>query len=239
MAGRIVNQTVEDFLLQAVSFPSPVRDRKGLLRTERMETLRALRNPALKNRVARDLDGDTEPEAQRATSSSSDDESSWHSASSSESEKKRAKKGKKDRKKRKGTKSTGVEGAMDLTKLTTLLATMSKPATALAPHTTPSIDTLTSDPLLPPPPVPAPNLSSASPTAHEIAQQVVHLLKQEEQDMQNQKAPAKIGTKVAFKRVDQVYDRKIHNYKLRETVQGDTQHDKWDQVILFSREARA
>lgn len=158
----------------------------------------------------------------------SDDDSS-SSSSSDDEKKKKSKKAKKSKKKKSNTKNAEANGAMDISKLATLLSTLSKPGLTPPSTTSASAEPLPTDTLLLPPVTSTTSPVSAS--ASEIAQQVVHLLKQEEQAGQDQKAPGKIGTKVAFKRVDQVYDRKIHNYKLKETVQGDTQHDKWDQVI--------
>lgn len=179
---------------------------------------------------------DPEEDAEQPSDTSSSDENtedrSSESDSSSGDEKKKkklkkAKKDKKDKKKRAGARAVDIDGTMDLSRLATLLATISKPAPTSAVTSSAPLDTMLSDPLSIPPP---PSLSSTSASATEIAQQVVQLLKQEEQSDQKKTTTAKIGSKVAFKRVDQVYDRKIHNYKLKETVQGDTEHDKWDQV---------
>lgn len=163
----------------------------------------------------------------------SDDDSSSSSSSDGGANKKTKRKAKKQKKKKANTKRAGPDGAVDLSTLATLLASMSKPSSSSAASTNPPSDLVVSDPLLL---APANSITSpASPSAAEIAQQVVQLLKQHEQAGEDQKSTGKIGSKVAFKRVDQVYDRKIHNYKLKETVQGDTQTDKWDQVIPLPR----
>lgn len=189
----------------------------------------------LQNRIQTELG---EPRAQSDSSSSDEanDDKSSDSSSSSDDEKKKNKKSSKakkdkDKKKKSVAKSADTDGAMDLTKFAALLSAMSKPAstsTSTAAPTAPP-DPILSDTLSILPPMPS-TTASTSASAAEIAQQVVLLLKQDVLARQNQATPAKTGSKVAFKRVDQVYDRKIHNYKLKETVQGDTHHDKWDQV---------
>lgn len=213
-----------------------------------MEAARLQRLLHMQNRRARTSPADVimwsgqpeepaEPEDTSSSDEPDDDRSSDSASSSDEEEEKKKKKKKKekkskdaekDKKKKSTAKPVGADGAMDLGKFATLLAALSKPVSTSTATSSALPDSILSDPLsLPPAPA---TKSSASASATEIAQQVVQLLKQDELIRQNQATPAKIGSKVAFKRVDQVYDRKIHNYKLKETVQADTQHDKWDQV---------
>lgn len=64
----------------------------------------------------------------------------------------------------------------------------------------------------------------------DIAQQVFQIL--QKQMRKKETPPAKSGSKIAFKRVDQVYDCKTHNYKLKETVQEDEELEIWDQVAF-------
>jgi len=52
-------------------------------------------------------------------------------------------------------------------------------------------------------------------------------------DRKNQKK-AKRASKVAYKRVDQLWDQSIHNFKLTETIKSSDQ-DEWDQYIFTVR----
>lgn len=167
-------------------------------------------------------------EAEESVSSSnSSDESSDSAASSDNDEKKKTKKdndkAKTTRKRRAGRKATNDTGKEGLDQLAALLGA------AIKPKTSASQDVTVSDPLALPPmdPLPASGLS-----ASDIAHQVVQLMKQEEHASKKSR-PGKVGSKVAFKRVDQVYDRKIHNYKLKETVHEDPKRDEWDQVCFL------
>jgi len=168
----------------------------------------------------RKVESEAEPEDDSSSVDSSDQSSD--SAASSEDDKKKAKKVKASKnKKRKASRATS--GTSGLEQLVTILAGKAKQN--LPP---PPVDSLL-DPLPPAVSAPPPPTLSAS----DIAAQVVALLKQEEEQSDGKKkAPGKVGTKVAFKRVDQVYDRKIHNFKLKETVQSDPKTDQWDQVCL-------
>lgn len=173
--------------------------------------------------MRKSLLGQRKPESEAEEELSSSADSSDHSsdsAASSDSEKKKSKKAKAGKRKRSSKKTN--ESAAE--QLATILA-----AAALKPRSAP-VDSVqvVSDPLALPgsSTVPAPALS-----ATDIAQQVVQLLKQQDDQVDKKgKAPGKTGSKAAFKRVDQVYDRKIHNYKLKETVHDDPQRDEWDQV---------
>lgn len=166
-----------------------------------------------------------ESEAEEDLSSSVDSsDHSSDSAASSESEKKKSRKTKAARRKRSSKKTNDI-GA---DQLATILA-------ALKPKSAP-VDSvqIVNDPLSVP-------ISSTLPAsalnAADIAQQVVQLLKQQGDQVEKKgKAPGKTGSKVAYKRVDQVYDRKIHNYKLKETVHADPQRDEWDQVCSANQE---
>lgn len=191
----------------------------------------------IRNKLVAEREVLSEPDQEDESSAASDnagsdkDEDSTNSSSSSDNErKKRGKKAKKQKKKKKSSKNA-AGNAVNLDTLTALLASLSRPSTSTpAPAAAPAADPLAIDTLLLPPPPATSGTVSAS--ASEIAQQVVQLLKQNEQVDDNGRAVGKIGSKIAFKRVDQVYDRKIHNYKLKETVQADTQTDKWDQVCI-------
>lgn len=162
-----------------------------------------------------------ESEAEEELSSSADSsEHSSDSAASSDSEKKKSRKTKAARRK-KSSKKTNDNAAEQLA---TILAAL-KPRSAAVDNVQ-----VVTDPLALPgsSTLPVPALSAA-----DIAQQVVQLLKQQDDQVdKKEKAPGKTGSKVAFKRVDQVYDRKIHNYKLKETVHNDPQRDEWDQVYF-------
>lgn len=177
------------------------------------------RSALLKDRKA---ESDQEPDDDSTSLDSS--EQSSDSTESSGDEKKKAKKAKANKnKKKKGTRS--VNGSAGVEQLVNILAGKIKQNNAAQ-----AVDTVL-EPLpplgsAPPPPPPALN-------AADIAAQVVAQLRQEEdQSDAKKKAPGKLGSKVAFKRIDQVYDRKIHNYKLKETVQSDPKTDQWDQVCL-------
>ncbi|ETN37790.1 uncharacterized protein HMPREF1541_07413 [Cyphellophora europaea CBS 101466] len=56
----------------------------------------------------------------------------------------------------------------------------------------------------------------------------------EKQKRKSKPAKKKRASKVAFKRVDQLWDQSIHNYKLTETVE-DEDTDEWDQYIFTVR----
>lgn len=175
-----------------------------------------------RSRMRLNRESEQEPEDSVSSSNSSDD-SSDSAASSMDEKKKKSKKDKTKADKRKRGRRSGNDRSKDgLDQLAALLG-------AMKPKNTASNDTLLSDPLALPAgdPLAAPALN-----ASDIAQQVVQLMKQEENAGRKSK-PGKVGSKVAFKRVDQVYDRKIHNYKLKETVHDDPKRDEWDQVGLF------
>lgn len=166
------------------------------------------------------------PSESENESSSSEDMSSTESTSSLSSEDEKSKKKSRKAKEKTSTKKKSPKkGSNDqrVQQLATLLAGLgSKPASS-------NPDGLLDLPLPPPPPgaVPAPNEEA-------IAQRVFELMKAD-QDAGNKKdkPPGKVGSKVAFKRVDQVYDRKIGNYKLKETVHDDPKRSEWDQVSFL------
>lgn len=167
------------------------------------------------------------------SSSSSDSDTDSESSTESPDE---GKKDRKDRKKQRGkgnkTRSDGKQ-VLDLTALATVLAAASSAPSKSKTPAPPVLD-ITEDTQPPPIPVPAP----AQPAdANAIAQSVVQLLQQatDKGKAKKEKTKSKTGTKVAFKRVDQVYDRKIHNFKLKETVQDDAEQDQWDQYVFTVR----
>lgn len=175
-----------------------------------------LRRQMLSNRLS-----DLEPPALSESEPEADSDESSSTESTSEEEDKKKRKSKKEKQKEKGKsvsssrrrKGRGnVVGADDLANLFAQL----KPTAATS-----------NDPLdiLPPPPPPP----GQSVNATDIAQQVVELLKQQEQAAERRK-PGKSGSKIAFKRLDHVYDRKIHNFKLKETVKSDPKREEYDQV---------
>jgi len=175
----------------------------------------------MKKTLLRDRKVDSDMESEDDSTSMNSSEQSSDSAVSSEDEKKKATKKVKanKNKKRKSTKPT--QAIAGLEQFVSLLAGQMKPNT-----TAPAVDGLP-EPLTPSGSIPPPPALNAN----DIAAQVVALLKQqEEQPDGKKKAPGKVGSKVAFKRIDQVYDRKTHNYKLKETVQSDEKTDQWDQV---------
>lgn len=169
--------------------------------------------------------------------SNSDDEDSDTSSSTSDNEKKKKKRKKhkkvvvEKKQKRKTARAYDTDtqesyAMKDL--LAQVLAAAPRLTTSSANRGT-SSDPVTSEPR----PLPSTNstASTMSPSAMEIAQNVVQLLRQEQRAVEDEKGPSRPGSKIAFRRVDQVYDRKIHNYKLKETVQVDAQQDsEWDQV---------
>lgn len=202
----------------------PQHGRHGQILRQALEDRRLLQahSDTMRSRSTRlrDRKVESDPELEDGSTSLDSSEQSSDSAASSEDEKKKkkAKKAKASKSKKKGTKSNN--GSAGIEQLVNLLAGKMKQNTAL-----PLLDNV----LEPPPPsgsIPPPPALNAS----DIAAQVVALLKQEEEPSDGKKAPGKVGSKVAFKRVDQVYDRKIHNYKLKETVQSDPKTDQWDQV---------
>lgn len=159
----------------------------------------------------RKVESEDEDESSSVESTSNPSDSE---ASSSEDKKKKSKK-QKAVKKKAGKKAQ--DG--DLAQMLALLGGLQKAGKTPPP---PPNDNILDG--LPPPPV------SLNPTAAEIAQQVVQLMKEQEEQPDKKQKAGKTGSKVAFKRVDQVYDRKIHNYKLKETVHEDPKADVWDQV---------
>lgn len=56
----------------------------------------------------------------------------------------------------------------------------------------------------------------------------------QDEPRKSKKDKIKIGTKVEFKRVDQLWDNTIHDYKLSETVEKE-ETDEWDQYIFTVR----
>lgn len=188
----------------------------------------SLAGDTMRRARARRLELEQEAEDSASSTHSSDDSSD--SAASSEDEKKKSKKDKdkakgssSSKKRRSGRRAGNDANKEGLDQLAALLGAAMKPKTS-APN-----DGIISDPLALPPidSLPPPGLN-----ASDIAQQVVQLMKQEETASRKSK-PGKVGSKVAFKRVDQVYDRKIHNYKLKETVHEDPKRDEWDQVCCL------
>lgn len=183
-------------------------------------------------------DQDDKPSRRGSDAERSESGSDSSSSSSEEDDGKKSKKGKTDDGKKK-TRRPVDRGALDLGALQELLSSMNTKK-----HTTSRSNTLDDFILAPPPPPPPPpaptvpgtttvtssgsGLRPASVDVVEVAQQVVQIL--QKQVRKKEKPTAKSGSKIAFKRVDQVYDRRIHNYKLRETVQGDEKLDIWDQV---------
>ncbi|KAK5936536.1 hypothetical protein PMZ80_011223 [Knufia obscura] len=194
-------------------------------KTESSRAATAAFTDAMKKSLLKGRKVESDPEPEDETTSHDSSEHSSDSAASSEDEKKKktSKTKANKNKKRKSTKATN--GNVSVEQLLTLLTGMKQNNVA------PAADSLIEPPVssgsIPPPP----GLDAA-----DIAAQVVALLKQEEEQSDGKKqAPGKIGTKVAFKRVDQVYDRKIHNYKLKETVQSDPKTDQWDQYVFNVR----
>ncbi|KAK5074787.1 hypothetical protein LTR64_000992 [Lithohypha guttulata] len=163
---------------------------------------------------------------------SSDELSSTESASvtssNDEKGKKKNKKSKEKATRKRVTKKSSNEP--NVQQLATLLASLGGKPTAT------SVDNnLVLDP--PPPPLVSGTIAGAAPNEEAIAQRVFQLLK-EQNDQAGKKSkttPGKIGSKVAFKRVDQVYDRKIGNYKLKETVHEDPKRSEWDQYVFNIR----
>lgn len=157
-------------------------------------------------------------------SSSSDEMSSTESTSSISSDDEKKKKSKKAKEKASKQKKRGSKKADDpLQLLTALLSAGSRSPKPVVSNPDGLLDTL-------PPPPPPPG-AGVAPNEETIAQRVFELMKAE-QDAGNKKdkAPGKVGSKVAFKRVDQVYDRKIGNYKLKETAHDDAKRNEFDQV---------
>ena len=212
--GRLISRRESDDL-----------DRAGLIREAVMQSSRGrgglLRRTMLSSRVnEQDLEpavSDSEPEVDSADSSSTE--------STSEEEEKKKKKSKKEKQKEKAKsvsasrRRKGRDNVLAADDLANLFASL-KPAAI-----TPNNDTLD---LLPPPP-PPPGVAA---NATDIAQQVVQLLHQQEKAAERRK-PGKSGSKLAFKRLDHVYDRKIHNFKLKETVKSDPKREEYDQVMLL------
>lgn len=183
---------------------------------------------AMKRSSQRDRKLDWEEEE---SVTSSDELSSTESASvtssNDEKGKKKNKKSKEKATRKRVTKKSSNEP--NVQQLATLLASLGGKPTAT------SVDNnLVLDP--PPPPLVSSTIAGAAPNEEAIAQRVFQLLK-EQNDQAGKKSkttPGKIGSKVAFKRVDQVYDRKIGNYKLKETVHEDPKRSEWDQVCILS-----
>lgn len=211
------------------------------------ERLRSVRRGMYRPRISRmrrvtdsSTDQDDKPSRRASDAERSESSSDSSSSSSEEDNGKNARKGKTDDGKKKTRRLTN-RGALDLAALQELLSSVNTKKHAagrsnmlddfvLAPHpppppapTVPDTTTITSNGSVPRP---------APVDVVEVAQQVVQIL--QKQARKKEKPTAKSGSKVAFKRVDQVYDRRIHNYKLRETVQGDEKLDIWDQVDFMS-----
>lgn len=213
--GRLISRRESDDL-----------DRARLIREAVMQSSRGrgglLRRTMLSSRVnEEDLEpavSDSELEGDSADSSSTE-------STSEEEEKKKKKKSKKEKQKEKAKSVSasrhrkGRDNVLAADDLANLFASL-KPAAI-----TPNNDTLD---LLPPPPPPP----GVAVNATDIAQQVVQLLHQQEKTAERRK-PGKSGSKLAFKRLDHVYDRKIHNFKLKETVKSDPKREEYDQVKLL------
>jgi len=196
----------------------PVRGQAGHLLRQTRLLQRDLDEMRLQATIRDQIESDPPPEDDSTSRDSSEQSSDSAASSEDEKKKKRAKKTKASKTKGKGAKSNN--GSAGIEQLLNLLAGKVKQN-----PTPPTGDSILES--LPPsasaPPPPALNAS-------DIAAQVVALLKQEENPPDGKKAPGKVGSKVAFKRVDHVYDRKTHNYKLKETIQSDPKTDHWDQV---------